>query len=328
MSNTTRAIILSLFFASLAICTTAHAQFVGEPQAGGPGGTFRIKITHGNTVVLDNPLAPFPLDVKNDGNGLQFVVLSYLDPPTNTRPITLKVESYGGALELNRLLSFYIQVPLQTPGPVIDINTPGPQSLFSALNADPIAVEVSHVRFVNTPGVKPLLFDLSTALVSYMRDKLGRFYRLRGSNEYVAPPGGFGEAGIQVCGKAYLDTNVAPFIPPIFPIVPADYTFKNTCGLVTGNWAWQQLISPGQTAQVAQGALSVPSGSGGGAETGFVFELGLAVIFASDTPTSFADFINGLLQNPPPVDLCPYDINLDGLLNGLDIIAYVDQLFP
>ncbi len=241
---------------------------VGELLPAGPGNTFSIRVTHGATTIVDNPLAPFPTDIKlTDGDPEGFVQVG---TTASGAPIILKIVSDGAVngVESNRTTHWYLNVPADLGA---GINTAGPDSLFDPLASasDRIKVEIGNITFVNqltaTPNVDQRPEDPPNSFfVSFMRDAGGRFYKSPGTNAYNQ----FGNTflDIQVPGEFYKDGNLT------------DYHFSGVTGPVV-SWTWDGIINPGTGTLVSDGLGNLIPSSTFGTPLGYVYELGLGVAF-------------------------------------------------
>jgi len=244
--------------AIVATLSGAALAGVGEPTGAGPGGTFSIRITQGGTVIVDNPNAPFPVNIKT--NPLDAVQIGTTVAGT---PIVLKVQSDFGAVEDFRITHWYISTPMS----LAQVSTPSPNSLFDASNPNPITVEIGNVSFTGTPGAYPLVVNNNSFAVSYMIDSNGRYYQTPNTNPYNLF--GQGKVDVQVPGQWYVDGSASP------------YQFSSTEGAVT-SWKYQNILPPGVSTQVVQNNGSL--GGTGFPSAGHVFELGLGVAFVQGAP--------------------------------------------
>lgn len=255
---------LSLLASALLAAGASVARAdVGEPMGAGPGNTFGIKITHGGTVLVDNPLVPFPADLKPifvDGTSETSTTIGSLGLGS---PVILKIVSDGGAVEPYRVLHFYVDVP--------DAGNPdiaGPLSLFDPSDSGRISVQVSNIKFAGTIDATPRVEDNNSFFTSFMRDGAGGFfYELPGANAYNSYGHTF--LDIQVPGELYLDGNAT------------DYNFSATGGAVT-SWDWSGIINPGPVGSLVNDGFGNSIGSG--TPAGFVYELGLGVAFTGIVP--------------------------------------------
>lgn len=231
----------------LGAATVAHAQ-VGEPT-----GTFGIKITHGNTVIVNNPSVTVPQDIKiSDGDPEDFVQIGTIGPGAD--PIILKIVTDDDPNF--RISHWYIDVPVS----LNDIYSPGPTSLFDPFNPSFIDVEVWDLGFTNTTMVTPLVVGNTTYATAFMRDMGGVFYNLPlgVTTGYPGPT-----TQVQVPGVYFLDND------------PNLYTFGGTFEQPTASWSWRMLPNPGPNMTTNNGTNPTAPSIG----NGYVFELGLGVSF-------------------------------------------------
>jgi len=253
-----RSLIISLLVAAIAVlglAAAAQAQ-VGEPAS------FDITVKHGAQVIATkhvNVAVDLP-DIKiDDGDPESFVQLITQTASGLPTPIILKVVSEPLQNQaLYRLLHFYIDVPLS----MLDINHPGPVSLFDPNSLNKIDVSVANMTFDNGVNAQPRLENTPFFYTSFMRDYQGHFYQTPLAHPYNWA--GHGIIDIQVPATAYLDGDAS------------QYTFASTSG-VASSWTWGNIVNPGQTTKVHTGFQSGVTP----VQKGYVFELGLAVAFVA-----------------------------------------------
>ncbi len=285
------------------------ALFLAVPaaaQVGEPLGPLGVTLRQGNVIRVENPALPLPVNIKfHNGGANDFVIVGHLAPDA---PVILKIISDGAAVEPFRTLHFYLVVPKKNPDNTINLNQAGPISLLDPANPGPVQVEIKGLRFAGTPGAAPIVLDQLSFYVSYLRDLLGRFYVSPGTNPYNLF--GNGVIDVQVPGARYVDAPIDP------------YNFLRTCGSAKSSWRWANLVNPGPNTPVQTGPGTGPNAGGG-----YVFELGLGVGVFAQAPKSISEFINVLLGLAPIDQLCKYDFNLDGKVNGDDIPGFIAAIF-
>lgn len=261
--------------AAMAVMASASAAFaaVGEPFGAGPGGTFSLKITQGNNVIVNSPNTPFPTDVKiNDGDEESFVQVG--TTPSGT-PIIVKLVSDGAASEDFRIMHVYVDVVDSLVGPIPPFSST--DSLFAIDPTQNIKVEIGNIGFIGTTNITPLVVNNQSFAVSYMEAFGGGFYMLPGTNPWNL----FGQnrVDVQVPGAQYLDGTADP------------YQFSALAGNVV-NWTYDNLESPAANTPAEFGIfasqMAVPGGK--------VAELGLGIAFVGvPEPATMGLIITGLI---------------------------------
>ncbi len=245
--------------------TAAIAPTAGLAQVGDPTGSFGIRITHGNTVVVDNPNVTVPADIFlpiRDGTPEGFVQIGTIGP--FGAPIILKMVSDPDPNF--RIVHWYIDVPVS----VNNINQPGPTSLFDPNNPGTIDVEITGLRFDNGADVVPLVVDNDTYLTAFMRDLGGVFYNLP-LGKTLNFPGP--DTEVQVAARHFCDNDTGLYDINAWCYLGSD-PFP---GFQSGgaDFGWHNLANPGPSTTTNNGFN--PSAPSFGA--GYVFELGLSMAF-------------------------------------------------
>lgn len=246
-----------------AIVSAALGPVAAEAQVGDPTGFFSLKITHGNTTVLDNPNVPVPADIflpERDGTPEGFVQIGTIGPMNS--PIILKMVSDPDPDF--RIVHFYVNVPLS----LNQLDLPGPTSLFDPSNPAPITIEVSNLSFTNTTEVTPMIVNNETYLTAFMRDMGGVFYNLPEGNTLNFPGP---DTEVQVPGRAFCnaDDTLYDFDNCVFG------SFDGQIAQPTASFAWKNIFNPGPDTTTNNGFNPNAPSFG----SGYVFEIGLSAAF-------------------------------------------------
>lgn len=248
-------ILSSVLLVAFTACL-ANAQ-VGEPTG------FTITIKHGASTLATNNVTVGPggdlQDTKatfQDGDPEDFKQIGSVGA---NNPMILKVVTEDDSMY--RILHMYIDVPIS----LLNINAPGPSSLFNPADASLINVEITNATFQGGTAVEPRIENNNSYYVSFMRDLGGHFYESQQANAYNTFGGGIYD--IQVPGNKYLDGN------------PATYNFTATQGSIS-SWTWGNILNPGPGTTMHNGFAGGLASTG----SGYVFELGLSVAFINGVP--------------------------------------------
>lgn len=251
--------------AALAATALAASAGAARAQVGDPTGTFGIKITHGNTVVVDNPNVTVPADIFlpiRDGTPEGFVQIGTIGP--FNAPIILKMVSDPDPNF--RIVHWYVDVPLSTN----QIFLPGPTSLFDPNNPASIDIEITGLQFDNGADVVPLVVDNDTYLTAFMRDLGGVFYNLPLGKTINFPGPG---TEVQVAAQRFCDVDTGTYDIDAWCYLGSD-PFP---GFQSGgaDFAWRNLPNPGPNTTTNNGFNPDKPSFG----NGYVFELGLSIAF-------------------------------------------------
>ncbi len=244
------------------VILVAYTVSLASAQVGEPTG-FTITIKHGASTLATNNVTIGPggdlQDIKatfQDGDPEDFKQIGTVGA---NNPMILKVVTEGDPMY--RVLHMYIDVPVS----LLNINAPGPTSLFNPADASLINVEITNATFQGGTAVEPRIENNNSYYVSFMRDFGGHFYESQQANAYNALGGGIYD--IQVPGNKYLDGT------------PATYNFTATQGPVS-SWTWGNILNPGPGTTMHNGFAGGLASTG----SGYVFELGLSVAFINGVP--------------------------------------------
>lgn len=261
----TRNFLVAIAMLSAAVWPCAAQGQVGEPAS------FDISVRQGGSVIAQGSITIGPggdlEDIKTtwqDGDPEDFTPLQVMTGSGNPSPVILKLVSEPTAnQDVYRLLHFYLNVPISLQ----NINLPGPDSLFGPNGL--IDVTISNMTISNGVSVEPRVENEGLFYTSFMRDYQGHFYESVGAHPYNYNGGSIYD--IQVPGTKYHDGDMS------------QYVFNSTPGF-SSSWTWGNIVPPGLTTNVHNGASSVaPS------QPGYVFELGLSVaLVVIPEPTSLS----------------------------------------